>query len=457
MIWVAAQVAATVASAACEAPKAGSRADWLPRTPTPDYDEPLPHPASDCPFYQAAWQTFLHASQPDAAGLPAFLRYAGIDDVFDPRPGPDAGSDAELDVRLPPLDVAGPRPRRLRPEIASGVAQAGLGGLLIDVHGRPIYYGTHLNDRFADFVRRHGLADAEGILGADPDLAFDDPGVVELKSAWRVLAPGDDRGTFFWKRAIVPYLVAAEGGVAPDPGGRTEVVDVALIALHVVFTLKGHPEFVWSTFEHVDRDGEPDSAPLAAGNPDAVVAEHVVDPAQSWSLYRVGSVAGNCNLGAMKSEAELAALFDEETQTFGNGVSTPVYREYPASKATTEAPDTEVEELNASVWSRFASEAPTDPRRFYRLVGATWLDRPARDFAAGRGFLNGAGQSSDDGPVAGEDALSSLAMESFTQTAYPNCFSCHDTQLVLSPDGTAIEDKAINVSRVFVRYLSGEH
>jgi len=34
-------------------------------------------------------------------------------------------------------------------------------------------------------------------------------------------------------------------------------VTVALIAIHVVFTIKGHPEFLWSTFEHVGADARP--------------------------------------------------------------------------------------------------------------------------------------------------------------------------------------------------------
>jgi hypothetical protein len=111
--------------------------------------------------------------------------------------------------------------------------------------------------------------------------------------------------------------------------------------------------------------------------------------------------------------------------------------------------------LNASVWSRFLPEDSGDMRQHYRLVGATWLDRPDRDFAVGREFINAPGQSSDEGPVAGEDALSSLAMESFTQSTYHNCFSCHDTQLVVTGDDSVLEEKAINVSRVFSRFLSG--
>lgn len=440
------------AFAGCDAPLRDNPESWLPGTPFPVLDLPAPHPASDCPFYQAAWQTFLHVSQPGADGEPAFLSYPGIGELFDP-----AGEETDhLDLSVKVAEEDG---TAVLPEIGSGVEQAGLGGLLIDGNGRPIYYAIHLNDRFAEFVRRNGLTTPAAVLGADPSLAFDEPGIIELKSAWRILTPGEDRSSYFWKRATVPHLVASDRGVVPDPSGLCETVDVALVALHVVFTMEGHPEFIWSTFEHVDREKRPDSAPEADANPEATDPDYVADASRSWLLYRAGASAAHSNLGALRTADELAAAFDEASQSFtrNGGATTPIYREYPASKMTTTTPDEDLELLNASVWSRFLPEDSGDMRQHYRLVGATWLDRPDRDFAVGREFINAPGQSSDEGPVAGEDALSSLAMESFTQSTYHNCFSCHDTQLVVTGDGDALEAKAINVSRVFSRFLSGHN
>src|SRR4029078_4827212 len=63
-------------------------------------------------------------------------------------------------------------------------------------------------------------------------------------------------------KATVPHLSQANDG----PGGTPKIheardnpreITVRLLALHVVFTLPGHPEFVWATFEH--SDGIPDN------------------------------------------------------------------------------------------------------------------------------------------------------------------------------------------------------
>lgn len=429
------------ALASCDAPEG-----WLPATPFPAYHAPPPHPASDCPFYQAAWQTFLYVTQPDAAGQPAFAAYRRIEDMF------DAGEPRPADAPRPALaaDV----------DLTSGVWQAGVGGVLIDRNGAPVYYSMHFNDRFADFVARNGLTSAAGIRRADPELAFDEAGIIELKSAWRVLDEGDDRSTYFWKEAWVPDLAEVGGEIGFDPAGGRHRATVGLVALHVVFTMEGHPEFVWSTFEHVGPDQQPDNAPNAAHNPDDTLDDFIAHGERSYPFYAAGSDADRCNLNGMPAPAALIAAFDPIAQRFtaNGGLSTPVYREYPASKLVTAEADEALEEINRSVWQAFAATDPAgaDPRRHYAQVGATWLDRPDRDFSVERAFVNAPGEDSDVGPVAGEDALSSIAMESFTQQVFPGCFSCHDTREVYSTHGDRImEPKKINVSHAFSAFLSG--
>jgi hypothetical protein len=69
--------------------------------------------------------------------------------------------------------------------------------------------------------------------------------------------------------------------------------------------------------------------------------------------------------------------------------------------------------------------------------------------------------------LAGEDRLSSTAMESFTQApdSFPNCFTCHNTQavtvkgvpLLRDSGGVRImEPKQINVSHVFSQFVLEE-
>ena len=69
--------------------------------------------------------------------------------------------------------------------------------------------------------------------------------------------------------------------------------------------------------------------------------------------------------------------------------------------------------------------------------------------------------------LAGEDRMSSTAMESFTQSpaAFPNCFSCHNTQAItargvpLAKDGSGrklLDPKLLNVSHVFSQFVLEE-
>jgi hypothetical protein len=65
-----------------------------------------------------------------------------------------------------------------------------------------------------------------------------------------------------------------------------------------------------------------------------------------------------------------------------------------------------------------------------------------------KAFRNPPGMSTDDPAaiVVGEDGLSSIAMKSFTQNSFVDCFSCHDTQRVTDLGGNILlQGKKLNV------------
>jgi hypothetical protein len=116
--------------------------------------------------------------------------------------------------------------------------------------------------------------------------------------------------------------------------------------------------------------------------------------------------------------------------------------------------------VNTAMKGLFEQQDPgmLDRRRNYQLVGAIWLDKP-ESFKTNQLFQNQPGQSTDDpgAIVAGEDALSSTAMESFTQVEKPNCFSCHNTKRVTSdipPNPTILQPKKLNVSHVLSKFVA---
>jgi hypothetical protein len=106
--------------------------------------------------------------------------------------------------------------------------------------------------------------------------------------------------------------------------------------------------------------------------------------------------------------SEQAAAFNEVTQRLDKGglLPTSVYRAYPAAKSNKTEQDLDLMELNSFMLRQFIEGAlpTTDKRQYYRLVGATWLDKPEKTFSLNQGFQTEPGQDSDDGIVAGEAA-----------------------------------------------------
>ncbi len=445
--------------------------EWLPSTPPVDMFKPLPHPSTECPFYRGTWQQFLIAAQPDELGRPAFLQYPNVETLFQPA-----------------------RPRGPTRSLLGGVKQAGGRQLLLDQNGRTLFYGIHTNQAFADFVNRNNLRTREGIESADPNLFFP-AGVVTFKSAWQEVAPNDPaNATYITVRTTVPRLRQLPTGEIEEDRNSPRESTVRLLALHVVYTLPGHPEFIWGTFEHTNgapdtriEDGRRNVAPSVAFNPEATGGARdatVICADGAHLLCRPGTTAGEAN----RPIADAMLRFDERTQSFP-GQQTSVYRMFPASKSHTIEADAALTSLNHNVEQLFVQAtaagrlSPFDKRGYYRQVGSQWMDKPAyftlnspiqndasSPFARQPGFaesIRERGADSDFSILAGEDRLSSTAMESFTQAAdsFPNCFSCHNTQAITARGVPQNRDsggqmlmapKLINVSHVFSEFLLWE-
>ncbi|ESX30064.1 hypothetical protein X763_29540 [Mesorhizobium sp. LSHC432A00] len=102
------------------------------------------------------------------------------------------------------------------------------------------------------------------IKGKQPTLdapgSFKD-GSIEIKAAWRVLTAADDgiRDRFYISTAFVfdPEATAQAGSVICKEQA------VALVGFHIVIKTKLRPQWIWSSFEHIDNvpphDSEPDA------------------------------------------------------------------------------------------------------------------------------------------------------------------------------------------------------
>jgi hypothetical protein len=421
--------------------------------------DPLP---DDCEFYLRAWENFLYATMPNENNEAAFLRYKTYADVFGMKPSPRY---AKQDFG--PLNVAlrGPQfpdaefPTMLvtaRQLTMDDFRQAGVNTMLVDQNGNPVFYALHLNDMLVKFIEDYKLNTVAGLEDAPKSLSFR-TGAVELKSAWMIVDPENPPRDYILAKAMVPLFKMAGKKIEFD-GAKMRPVTVAMLALHVVTAIEGHPELVWATFEHVNhgKTWENDVAPAAVKNPGQKPLAIATPAGSHFSLYPdTGATIGAPLESANKimHDDELK-LIDYAKQLFAP--TTPAYRVYPSSvrseKDTTPEEDDAVVALNSDIESLFTAFKleNSDVRSNYKLVGATWLNYPDTDFKDRKSF---SGENNELGEplLGGENRLSSTAIESFTQDetnfsfGSPNCFSCHNT--LTAPAGR------ISISHLFSKFL----
>ncbi len=177
---------------------------------------------------------------------------------------------------------------------------------------------------------------------------------------------------------------------------------VALVAVHAVYTLPDHPEFVWGSIQHVNLNaydpaviafaginlqGAPDSQPNTTG-PNGPMLPAPNDPnnatvtqppsMNNYLLFHGGTAENVAN----QAVATSSLMFDEASQSFPNQAES-VYRQFPGSKASDLAPDTAVFSLNSNLNYLYGSAIAAgtinpkiDKRYNYRLVAAVWMDKP---------------------------------------------------------------------------------
>jgi hypothetical protein len=443
---------------------------WIPGDgglppPVPMID-PAPHPDTECPFYRGAYQNFMIAGTPLPNGDPLIVNYATIEDTFQTQyPTGFTRNTGSLDPKTSPDPCvnaggqAGATAARSGP--ASGrawlgaIKQAGFRNILIDQDGHTLYYGLHMNQAFVDFVAANNLQTPAGILKVDPTLPFP-PGVVEFKTAWKDIDPRDFPASDGTYCHTDPTLVPAPTSFASDPGDYSNYITtmawvpwihqdpttkaitedpdhpilrkVALVAIHSVYTLPGHPEFVWGSIQHVnlkevDPDpltfagvsilGRPDSQPTATGDAGIPALPDPMDPSNSmvkeapdttnrYLLYSPGTLESQ----SMKPLTDLDLTLNEANQVFPKSQATQVYRVFAGAKADQLSPDGAVFSFNSNLNALFqnaitsgAIDPKVDKRQHYRLVAAVWMDKPAL-FGLGpkqqNGSYNGLTLQNDD-------------------------------------------------------------
>jgi hypothetical protein len=390
----------------CSAPSA-----WFPHSQTPEQNSAgFPASPSNCDFHQWSWNAFLWLTQ-DVKGLPRFEQM------------PARGIEGKAGV----LDALISRSGKAR--TLELIEQAGPNGIMVDLQGRPIYYSIHSDATFGDFIQQNGLFDPAKLRAFDPNTAFP-VDTLTLKAAWKVVAPGEDVSTFYTRTAEIALLTTKSGRIVVS--GETKSVRVALVGFHIAGTVANHPEMIWATFEHLQN--APDlPKPMDQMGPNDVVS------GKGWTFYEAGTPFKTCNVNSAGSGA---LKLDVAAQTLSP--VTEVCRMIPfgGGEASNIA---NIQALNSSVHSQLKGVWNN-----YFELGAIWF-RANNALKPNCTFQPGSLECRADPntPIlTGSTQLSNTTIETFTQSqsAQDNCFACHNTAQVTSPNSTAPALPGLNVN-----------
>lgn len=374
---------------------------------------------SNCSFHQWAYQTFLWLTSPrEGSGRLVLEGLANPIELFRPG-GPGAPYPGRAADEAPRL-LARTAKSRATADIED-VFQAGPGNrILVDQNGEVVYYSNHLNEVYWDFVVEHELYDL-GRLQSFPAETDFPVGALELKASWRIAVKDGQTliegaaERFHLIEAEVPTVGVNEKGIVVEDKSRPIAATMALVGLHVTGVVKGHPEFIWATFEHVDN------APVYASTPTS-------DPGPSgpWSFYAPGTPRNQTN------------QFDQNDPLAVVNVCL-VHEHGGGSKAN----QTAIETLNASVRALQGDSLWSH----YFLGGAVWTngDVPLNNGAFAPG--------SEDATQLGSLDLANTTLETFTQN--DNCFACHNAgahEVVVGDRATEVGAKHVNLSHFIVNY-----
>ncbi|MCW0369383.1 hypothetical protein NB710_000320 [Xanthomonas sacchari] len=405
-------------AAACT-PPGPPAPSWFPHAQTPAPDSAGFASSSNCEFHQWSWNTFLWLTQ-DVGGQPRFLSMSsdGIGGVADGVLDPLIG-------------------RSQQARTVELIDQAGPDGVLVDRHGRAVYYSIHSNDVFGQFIASNHLQDPKALRAFDPTAAFP-VGSMTLKAAWKVVQPGEDVSTFYTRQAQIAKLGMRKGKIIAT--GDTETQTVALVGFHIGGTVAGHPEMIWATFEH--RDNAPDvDTSLDPGQP-------VSD--KDWTFYKAGTPIEQCNVNAAGAGA---LTLNAQTQTLSPVTQVCRMVPYGGQKPCPSGQDcniANIQSMNASVQSQL-----NDVWKNYFEVGAIWFVAkdalaPNCTFQPGSALECIPSPTPEGAPplLTGSIKLSNSTIETFTQvqSTQNNCFACHNTTQVISPDPRAQSLPGLNVN-----------
>ncbi|MGK4568042.1 hypothetical protein [Flavobacterium sp. 3HN19-14] len=261
---------------------------------------------------------------------------------------------------------------------------------------------------------------------------------MELKTSWVEASTLKDVSSYIVIDAIIPTYTKTKTAWIISKQTKTKL---ALIGMHIVGSTAGHPEMIWSTFEHKKVAPNLEYTYL---DKDSIVKTRAADTGNDWILNS-NSADTTYNHSHMKYKGD--SIYADFPGAPANNTVSPsnTKRTKPWGFANGGVPNRQtatVAEANSQVISINNSIdgmlVGNDVRKNYMFVGSTWT----RNGFAPDGTSYAVGNT-QDGTAVGGSQLANATMETYIQNGVSynldgSCFNCHHDYK--SPKPTLLPD-----------------
>jgi hypothetical protein len=318
--------------------------------------------------------------------------------------------------------------------------QAETGDALLSQGNSLVYYTIVVNDVYAYFLTGNKAGSITPAASEFPNngaelaqvtafasskgVTFPDPNAltVEVKMSWVDASTLSSSANYVTVSATVPnYNTSIPSNWVPS---GTKNITLALVGVHFVATVAGHPEMIWASFEHFGNTPNAAYTYTSAGGNTTVPQ----DTTGNW-LFCVTNCPTSSTFNvshAQVSGADIVGLPSGSPITPSNTQRLNPWG-LAGTPGTSVPSNTQIVSINNSVLSQLVSG---DMRKNYFMLGATWTTNGQPPTAVP--------PNTSAGVQVGTNAMSNSTMETYVQGT--NCFTCHDNlglsngMLGLGPD-----------------------
>jgi hypothetical protein len=262
---------------------------------------------------------------------------------------------------------------------------------------------------------------------------------MELKSSWVEASTLPDSSNYVLMTATIPTYDTTALKWTPT-GEKT--VRMALVGIHIAGSVAGHPEMIWSTFEH--KNNAPNAAyaylntkkdtvrvPQETGTgwlftANAADATPNVSHIVCYDTLNVNNKFGSTDTLFSNNGFPISASNTLRTMPWGSPSAAGAYSN--PQDTTAAASNSEILSINNTIHSLLA---PGDIRKNYLLIGAVWTPNGSAPSGFGYSGVDTAGIT------IGTSVLANSTMETYFQSPTQSCFTCHSNNPgtpTLSPD-----------------------